>query len=439
VLTNQPMKITLLGAGSHFFESVFLELGQTPELHGSEVVLFDIDPVRMALIEQVGRRISDHYGAGFQIRVVHELSSALEGAEVAIASIGVHGPAAAWHKSDVEAVARFGVMQTTGDTVGPSGFSQGLRIIPIFLDLARLMEKICPDCLLLNHSNPMGAICRAVRKYSKVQIIGYCHNVAHSLPIFAGLLGVPADELDFQVGGVNHMDWLLSLRHRGRDVYPELKRRVLESEMPSGQQFTKELLATLDLYMIGGDRHIVEFFPHARRASDATAMPYGMKWRSDMISEKLLSEELTRGAAELKARAEGSKPLYIPKHLTPEAMGQQIKALKFGPDIVHVVNIPNEGAIPNLPDWAVVELKAVIGPHGAQPVHVGELPAQAARWTLAQIYAHELTIDAAAEGSRQKAIQALACDPMVRDFSEAVEILDALVEAQGDRLSAFRK
>ena len=93
------MKIALLGAGSHFFESVFLELGQTPELHGAEVVLFDIDAARMRLIDQVGRRISDHYKADFRIAVVTELSRALEGAEIAIASIGVHGPAAAWHKA----------------------------------------------------------------------------------------------------------------------------------------------------------------------------------------------------------------------------------------------------------------------------------------------------------------------------------------------------
>ena len=432
------MKIALLGAGSHFFESVFLELGQTPELHGAEVVLFDIDTERMLLIDQVGRRISDHYKADFRISMVADLPRALAGADIAIASIGVHGPATAWHKADVEAVARLGIMQTTGDTVGPSGFSQGLRIIPIFLNLAREMEKYCPDCILLNHSNPMGAICRAVTKYSKIKIIGYCHNVIQSLPIFAGLLGVPANELDFLVGGVNHMDWLLSLRHQGRDVYPELKRKIRETDSPKGQQFTKDLLEVMDLFMMGGDRHIIEFFPHARLANDPKAIPYGLKWRSDMISENLLSEELTRGAAELTARADGSKPLYIPKHLTPEAMGQQIKALKMGPDIVHVVNIPNEGAIPNLPPWALVELKAVIGQHGARPVYVGDLPPQAARWTLAQIYAHELTIEAAAEGSRAKAIQALACDPMVRDFHEARAILDALVEAQGDRLAPFR-
>jgi alpha-galactosidase len=433
------MKIALIGAGSHFFESVFLELGQTPELHGAEVVLYDIDAERMQLIDMVGRRISDHFGAGFRISSTQDLPTVLEGANIAITSIGVHGPAASWHKMDVEAVARFGIMQTTGDTVGPSGFSQGLRIIPIFIELTKAMEKYCPDCIILNHSNPMAAICRTVKKYSKIKIIGYCHNVAQSLPIFAGLLDVEATDLDFLVGGINHMTWLLSLRHKGRDVYPELKRRILNSEAQKGQQFTKDLLQAMDLFMMGGDRHIIEFFPHARQSSDPKALHYGLKWRSDMISENLLSEELTRGAAQLQARAEGTKPLYIPKHVTPEAMGQQIKALTQGPDIVHVVNIPNEGAIPNLPDWALVEVKAVVGQHGARPVFVGDLPAQAARWTLAQIYAHELTIEAAAEQSRSKAIQALACDPMIRDFHEAEQVLDALIEVQGDRLNSFVK
>jgi alpha-galactosidase/6-phospho-beta-glucosidase family protein len=95
------MKIALIGAGSHFFESVFLELGQTPELHGAEVVLYDIDAERMQLIDRVGRRISDHFGAGFRISSTQDLPTVLEGANIAITSIGVHGPAASWHKMDV--------------------------------------------------------------------------------------------------------------------------------------------------------------------------------------------------------------------------------------------------------------------------------------------------------------------------------------------------
>jgi alpha-galactosidase/6-phospho-beta-glucosidase family protein len=87
----------------------------------------------------------------------------------------------------------------------------------------------------------------------------------------------------------------------------------------------------------------------------------------------------------------------------------------------------------------VIEVKAVIGAGGARPIAIGELPPQAARWTLAQVYAHELTVDAAIEGSRQKALQALACDPMIRDFREAQRVFDAIVKGQGPRLRAFRR
>ena len=432
------MKIALLGAGSLFFEAVIIEIARTPELYGADVVLYDIDDKRMKLIEQVGRRLSDHYKGGLNLTTTTDRARALDGADAAVASIGVHGPAQQWHQKDVEAVAKFGIMQTTGDSVGPSGLSQGLRIIPIFVDIARDMERYCPDCHLLNHSNPMGAICRAVTKATSIQTIGYCHNVINDVGIFAKILGVEKSELDVVVAGVNHMTWLLEMRHKGKDIYPEFKKRFLAEEPTATRLFTRELLETTGLYMVGGDRHIIEFFPHARRPTTPAEIPYQMDWRSDMIKKNLLSAELTTGASKLAQRASGEIPLILPKLLSPEAMGLQIRSLLLGPDKVHIVNIPNNGAVTNLPPWALIELKAVVGMQGAKPVFVGELPTVAARWTLAQIYAHELLVDAAIEGSREKAIQALAADPMIRDFKEAREVLDGMILAQDGRLDRYK-
>jgi len=432
------MKIAYVGGGSHFFELVNIEIAQTPELHGASIAVYDILPESAEVIAAVGKRYSDHYQADLRFEVSRELAEALDGADAVISSIGVHGPAQAWHQKDVEAVAALGIMQTTGDTVGPTGISQGLRIIPPYLELARAMERYCPDSVLLNHSNPMAAICRAISKYSKIRVIGYCHNVANALTRFAALLGVEAAELDPVVAGVNHQVWLLSLRHRGKDVYPLLHEKIAEIAAQPDRKFTAELMELTGLFLMGGDRHIIEFFPHARQPQAPEQIGYGLKWRRDMITERLLSEELTKNAADLARRASGQAPLIIKTKLSPEAMGHQIRALTQGPDMVHIVNVPNNGTIPNVPPWAVMEMKCIVGQHGAQPVHVGELPPQAARWTLAQIYAHELLIEAAAEGSRTKALQALASDPMVRDFHEPRIILDALVAAQGDRLAVFR-
>jgi len=434
------MKIAYIGAGSLFFESVTAEIARSPELHHTSISLYDLDPGRLALIEAVSKRISDHYRAELHISKAEELVEALDGADVVISSMGVHGPGQSWHQLDVEAVAKLGIMQTTGDTVGPTGISQGLRLIPHYIHLAKEMERHCPNAWLLNHSNPMGPICRAVSKYSSIRVIGYCHNVVYTLRRFAEFLSVPEKELDAMVAGVNHQVWLLSLLHRGKDVFPKIKEHLaqLPDDKIRDRRFTLELLELTGLYMLGGDRHILEFFPHARIPTTPEEIGYQLKWRRDMITENLLGAELSKGATELEQRATGKVPLAIYEGVSPEAMGRQIIALTQGPDIVHVVNVPNEGAVPNVPPWAIVELKSVVGMLGARPVHVGELPLVAARWTLAQIYAHELMVEAAAEQSRTKALQALACDPMVRDFHEPGIILDALVAAQGDRLAAFR-
>ena len=432
------MKLTMLGGGSLYFEYVMGEIACTPELAGSQIVLYDLDGERAALMAGLGERIIEATGSGLTVRATTDRADALDGADFCIASIGVHGPGHRWHKADTDAMAELGIIMTTGDTVGPSGLSQALRIIPIFVDIAQDMERYCPDAYLLNHSNPMSAICRAVNKYTSIKTIGYCHNVAGDLRYFANVLELPWQELDATAMGPNHCVWLMDIRHKGRDLYPELRQRLTEQEAPPRHQFQQEVLDLFGYFPIGGDRHVVEFFPHARRPTTTTDIHYGMQWRSDMIREGALAREISDEPDDLHLKLAGKKDVWLPKEPTPEAMGQQIKALACGPDMVHYVNVPNCGAVPNVPDWAVIELKAVVGQGGVRPIHMPELPPQLARWSVAQFYTHELTVDAAVEGSREKALMALASDAMTRDFAEPRRILDALVEAQDGRLDRFR-
>ena len=432
-------KIVLLGAGSGYFEYVIAELALTPELAGCTLMLHDIDAKRMALMKQVGRRIIAKTAAKLALRSTTQLSRALDGADVAISSIGVHGPNARWHKLDCDVCARFGIIHTTGDTVGPAGLSQGLRIIPIYIKIAQAMKKYCPDVILLNHSNPMGPICRAVTKFAGINVIGFCHNVANDIKWFGKVLNVPSEELEVTIVGPNHACWLVAICHQGCDVYPELKRRILRQRPEFKHRFGREVLKLLDIFPVGGDRHIIEFFPHARVATHPSELRYGLRWRSEGIAKALPAKEIADKPTELELRAKGLAALRIPEKPTPESMGQQLRSVALGQEHIHFVNTPNRGAVPNLPDWAVLELKALVGSHGARPIYVGDLPPQAARWSLAQVYAHELTVDAAAEGSRAKALQALASDPMMLHFGEVEKVFDALVKAQGPRLARFRK
>jgi len=432
-------KVVLLGAGSVYFEWVIAELATTPELAGCSVVMYDIDKRRMDLVRRAASRTIAKVKAKLKLTATTDMARALDGADFAISSIGVHGPGARWHKLDCDVCARFGVIHTTGDTIGPAGISQGLRIIPIYHRIGQAMRKYCPDVILLNHSNPMSAICRAVIKHSGIRTIGYCHNVAGDAHWFAKLLNVKTEELEVTAAGPNHMVWLVGLRRQGRDVLPELKRRILRMKPEPRHIFAREVLQLLDVFPIGGDRHMVEFYPHAREATRPEELRYGMRWRSQTIEEGRLARELSKEPTDLELRAKGLKPPVVPDRVSPESMGEQIRALALGREKIHYVNVPNQGAVPNLPDWAVLELKAVVGSHGARPIFVGDLPPQAARWSLQHIYVHELLVDAAVEGCRQKALQALACDPMMLNFHEVEPLFDAIVEAQGPRLRQFRR
>jgi alpha-galactosidase/6-phospho-beta-glucosidase family protein len=184
---------------------------------------------------------------------------------------------------------------------------------------------------------------------------------------------------------------------------------------------------------------MVEFYPHAREATRPEELKYGMRWRSMTIEEGRLALELSKQPTELELRARGLKPPVVPDRVSPESMGEQVRALAFGPEKIHFVNTPNRGAVPNLPDWAVLELKAVVGAGGARPIYVGDLPPQCARWSLNHVFVHELVVDAAVEGSRAKALQAMACDAMTLNFHEVEPLFDALVEAQTPRLDRFRR
>ena len=432
-------KIVLLGGGSHYFERVIGELALMEELAGCSVVLYDVDKERMSLIRRAGKRIINEVGAKLKLSATTELARALDGADYAISSIGVHGPGGRWHMLDQEVCGRFGIVHTTGDTVGPAGLSQGLRIIPIYHKIAQKMRKYCPDVILLNHSNPMAAICRAVTKYSGITTIGYCHNVAGDTRWFANLLGCEPDELEVSAAGPNHMVWLLGVRHKGKDVLPDLKRRILNGKPEPRHTLQREILGLLDVFPIGGDRHIIEFYPHAREVTKPEDLKYGMRWRKETIEEGRLARELSSEPSEIDLRAAGKLPPAVPKQLSPESMGEQIRALALGREKIHYVNTPNRGAVPNLPDWAVLELKSIVGSNGARPIAAGELPPQAARWSLNHIYFHELLVDAAVEGSREKALQALACDAMILNFTEVEPLFDAIVKAQGSRLRRFRK
>lgn len=429
-------KIVLLGGGSAFFKTVISEFAAAEELKGSHIVLYDIHEEYMELIGKYGQRAFQQTGLDLKISWTTDLAEAVDGADFAVSSIGVSGPNRIYHELDITIPAKYGIFQTTGDTTGPGGIFAGFRSIPIFLRICREMEKRCPEIIFLNHSNPMMMICRSMIKHTGIKkFVGLCHGAQGTISYLAGILGIQEKELDVLAVGLNHFLWIIRLRHNGKDMYPVLKQKLDAMEPSTGNIFCKKLFDIYGYYPVNADRHIIEFYPFLRQAKDPEKLPYNLRLRTKMIEEARKSKDDTW---DLTAKqVAGDVPIQIPKGLPWDSMANLITAISLNRQEVHIVNIPNNGSVPNLPDYAVVEVQGITDSQGFRGLYMGEIPMSVAGMLQARLLQVELAVDAGVYGDPKLALQALLADEFTLSIEDTESMLNELLKAHERMLPQF--
>src|SRR5258706_12025780 len=202
-------KIAFIGAGSTVFARNLLgDIFSFPELAESNISLFDIDAARLKTSEIVAHSVARATEARPTIEATTDRHRALDGADYAICMIQVGG-----YKPgtvvDFEIPKKYGLRQTIADTLGIGGIFRGLRTIPVLLDMCRDMEQLCPDVTFLNYVNPMAMNCWAMSRATPIKTVGLCHSVQGTAEQLADDIGVPIEEINYVVGGINHMAFYL--------------------------------------------------------------------------------------------------------------------------------------------------------------------------------------------------------------------------------------
>ena len=168
---GQP-RIVVIGAASSSFSGLLADLAGSSELDGAELVLVDIDPDGLGLMEKLGKRMVDQWKMKTAVTATMDRCEALAGADFIITTIAIGG-VTTWRQDD-EIPAKHGFAGGAVDTTGPGGLFRGLRLIPPMIDICRDVEELCPDAWVINYSNPMTGICRAVQKATSVNVVGLC-------------------------------------------------------------------------------------------------------------------------------------------------------------------------------------------------------------------------------------------------------------------------
>ena len=436
-------RVCIVGGGSYNWTPTLLgDIAAVPGIAGT-VVLHDVDPVAVEEMGRVGGRLMEAAGADVAVEATTDLAAGLRGAEFVVLTITTGGLEAMRH--DLELPLRYGIHQSVGDTVGPGGLSRALRNIPVVVEIAREMERVCPDAWLLNLTNPLTTLTRAVTKETRIKAVGLCHELAGVRRTLMRLFDAAADEIEVTVAGVNHLIWLLAVSVRGEDglrlLREHLARRGEIPVSPVGEAFGASFqdrwgvkLAMFEAYGVlpaAGDRHVAEFFPfflteRTNGGADYGVLPTPIEQRYEIAR---------KSRARVRAWLDGEDPL--PTGRSQEQVADVIAAVANGRSYRTVVNLPNRGQIDNVAREAVVETMGIVGPTGAHGVAVGALPPGVLGTVQPHVTNQEMIVEAALTGDRRLALQALLGDPLVRDLETAPRLLDELLRANAAYLPWF--
>ena len=284
-----PIKITMMGAGSGFTPRLISDVLQIPGNQGGTIALVDVDQSRLQTMKALIERLISQMGiSNWKVIASEDRKKVLKGSHYIVNCIEVSGLACVRHDNDIPA--KYGIDQCIGDTIGPGGLFKSLRTIPVWLEVLKDAEKLCPDALVLNYTNPMSMICLAAGQSSSMSVVGLCHSVQGTSHLLAERAEVPISEMVWECAGINHLAWFTKLQHKGRDLYPLLmqkaesdlekafaegsikpnRRNSSKLDLPEYQKdiVRKDMMLHFGAFITESSGHLSEYLPYYRKRKD---------------------------------------------------------------------------------------------------------------------------------------------------------------------------
>jgi alpha-galactosidase len=442
------MKITVIGGGSYqWAPTIIADILQFPSLSAAHLVLQDIDPAPLPLMESYAKQAITTLGADATVETTTDQRAAIDGADAVVVTISTGGFRSMRH--DLAVPERFGIKQSVGDSVGPGGINRALRNIPVLVGIARDMEDLAPDAWLLNITNPMTVLTRAVLRETSIKAVGLCHEIMGFLWDLSITGETPIGDIKPTLTGVNHFPVFTELDMGGRDGIAWMRELAAGADTEpddSGEQEWKsrtlfrrrhavkiELLARYGALPAAGDRHLAEFLPGILTPESDWGAGYGVHLTTIEDREKHQGQYVEH----VQKMLDGSEP--IPTWQSGEMVAPVLDSIVTGTPRELPVNIGNHGQAADLPPDVVVEGMCVVDASGIRGRDVVSAPAPLAELLRRHAVVQELTVEAAVSGDRDLAVAAMSLDPLAGrgDLKQTTQMTDELLAATAEWLPQF--
>lgn len=420
-------KIAIIGAGSVVFaRRLITDFLTVPSLQDSHIALMDIDEAALKPISDWATYAIEQTGTGATIEATTDRRAALADADYVIISIRVGGVESV--VKDFDITGKYGVDHSVGDTMGPGGVFYFLRNGPVIVDIARDMETLCPNALMLNYTNPMVMICWALNEMTSIRNVGLCHSVQGTANQLADYIGAPRDELRYWTAGINHMAWYLQLEWNGEDAYPRLYEAMQQPEIYDRDPVRFEIMKHFGAFVTESTRHMSEYVPYFRRRPDLIeqyqqSSSIGRDWES-WIARR--DERYQQMVSDVESRSE------LALERSHEYCSFILDAMETDTPFRFNGNVANRGVISNLPANACVEVPCLVDGTGIHPCYVGDLPPELAALNRTNLNVQEVIVEALKRQDRELVHRAVQLDPLtaaVCTLDETRQMVDELFEA----------
>ena len=450
----QQPKVVVIGSGSLFFgRQAIWQMAHSPHLNQGTLALVDKDPARMEKMGLLAEKVVAETGVRLKIEVGTDWKDALPGADFIVLSFAAD--TVRYRGIDCKISEKYGVRMCSGDTIGPGGIFRAMRELPLIMDCAADIERVCPSAWVINYINPSAVNGMAIARYApRIKSFALCDSLhmPHVKARYAARAGIIADvkdwtaeldaEFDLRIAGVNHFTWMLKAEYQGRDVTRQIAESLRKDSAYAGMDGDKGAKAlhndaiAWQLYEIFGyiptcvshTKEYLRFYQgHGRLAG---AIPPLSIWETetrydwhDAMWRQV--DDFNSGAIPISSYMDS----FGPDHAT-----DIIENMVGGLSQPFYINTANRDAVSNMAEDAFLELLCDVDIQGPRPRPVGEMPRGLRGLNELVLDTHELTAEAIVKADYGLLRRALMTDPLTNSIADADAIMRELLAAEREAL-----
>lgn len=445
-------KVVVIGAGSLFFgRQALWQMTHSKILNQGTLAYVDTDAVRLDKMMRLAKKVIAEAGVPLKLEGSADRRDVLKGADFVVLTFADRG--VEFRKIDCEISAKYGVRMCSGDTIGPGGIFRAMRSLPVILECAKDVERLCPNAWVINYINPAAVNGIGLMRHApKVKSFALCDglHMPHVWRKYMKFSGVVQDtkevtpemeaDFDLRISGVNHFTWALKAMYKGKDVMPNLiddRRKAAALEKNEGfakSKYNQSMGVELcDLFGAWPAcmAHTKEYVPYWQGYSKSPDKYPPLS----LFETDHRQKEHDKMWVEIDEWLDGKRPLSeFFKRFGPDHATDVIETMAGGLNKPFYIQTANKGAVSNFADDAFFEQLCDVDMNGPRPRPVGEFPVGLRAFQQLILDVHELTVEAIVTGRRDILRRAMMLDPIVNSIVDGDKIIAELLEAEADGL-----